>query len=279
VPDLYTPHRDTIEAALAYACRTHRLGSDAADEFRSWARVRLLDNDQAVLRKFQGRSTLRTYLVTVVQRLYLDWRNAEWGKWRPSAEARRLGHLAVELERLVLRDDLPLVEAAQTLVARGLASAGQCEALWTRLPQRPQRRRISEARLAALPGAARATDEVDDAERRAEATRVAAALDRALLALPPADRVLLQLRYWSGVTVARIALLTGEPQRALYRRYDRLTAELRRQLEAQGVSATALADVIGRIDAPDRPEDDLAAALGIRGSRPSHLPKPGGDHD
>ena len=89
--DLFSQHLETIESTLAHTCRVHRLAPDAASEFRSWATVRLLDHDQAVLRKFQGRSSLRTFLITVVQRLFLDWRNAEWGKWRPTADARRLG--------------------------------------------------------------------------------------------------------------------------------------------------------------------------------------------
>jgi len=76
--DFYTTHAAVIESALAQATRSHRLAPDAADEFCSWARLRLLDHDQAILRKFAGRSQFRTFLITVVQRLYLDWRNAEW---------------------------------------------------------------------------------------------------------------------------------------------------------------------------------------------------------
>ena len=182
--DFYTPHKDTIEAALAAACRSHRLAPDVADEFCSWARLRLLDHDQAILRKFEGRSTLRTFLLTVVQRLYLDWRNAEWGKWRPSADAQRIGPVAIELERLVLRDRLSYSEAAQTLAARGLATEPACDAVWVRLPQRPRRRRVAEAALAGLPAHGQASDGVDDDEREAEAQRVGAALEQALLDLP-----------------------------------------------------------------------------------------------
>ena len=40
-----------------------------------------------------------------------DWRNARWGKWRPSAEARRQGALATHLERLMRRDGLTFEEA------------------------------------------------------------------------------------------------------------------------------------------------------------------------
>ncbi len=280
-PDLYTPHNDTIEAALAFTCRVNRLPADAGDEFRSWARLRLLDNGQAILRKFQGRSSLRTYLLTVVQRLYLDWRNAEWGKWRPSAEARRLGEVAVELERLVQRDRLAFSEAVQTLAARGLATAEESEAMWRRLPRRPHRRRVDDQALAAVPADGTAGDRIDADELDAAATRIAVALEAALMALPPADRVLLQLRYWSGVTVSRIAVLTGEDQKALYRRFDRLAADLRRQLEAQGIRGPSLAEVLGRMDATLTPVDEreFASILESVGGRPSTPVDPGDDHE
>jgi RNA polymerase sigma factor (sigma-70 family) len=272
--DLYTPHKDTIEAALAAACRTHRLAPDVADEFCSWARLRLLDHDQAILRKFEGRSSLRTFLLTVVQRLYLDWRNAEWGKWRPSAEAQRLGPVAIELERLVLRDRLSYGEAAQTLAARGLATEAVCDAVWVRLPQRPRRRRVAEAALAGLPAHGQASDGVDHDEEDAEAQRVGEALERALLDLPPTDRLLIQLRYWSGFQVSRIARLTGEDQKALYRRFERLTAQLKQSLGAQGVSASSIAAV-----ARSLADVSGEAAPGTFAAGPSTGMSTGGDHD
>ena len=249
--DFYTTHAAVIESALAQASRSHRLAPDAADEFCSWARLRLLDHDQAILRKFAGRSQLRTFLITVVQRLYLDWRNAEWGKWRPTAEARRLGLVAIELERLVLRDSLVYDEAAQTLAARGIATADDCERVWVQLPRRPRRKRVDEDDMAALPSPLSASETVDDDEARAEATAMCAALARALNALPPADQVLLQLRFFAGHTVARIAALTGADQKALYRRFDLLKSGLRARLETEGLSREALAKLTGRFESPD----------------------------
>ena len=88
------------------------------------------------------------------------------------------------------------------------------------------------------------------------------ALARALAALPSADRLILQLRYWSGHTVARIAVLTGADQKALYRRFDKLSADLRRRLEAEGLSGHALAAVTGRFsDANDESSTEPAEVL------------------
>lgn len=279
--DLYTTHAETIESALAHTCRAHRLTPDAADEFASWARLRLFDNEQAILRKFEGRSKLRTFLITVVQRLYLDWRNAEWGKWRPTAEARRLGTVAIELERLVLRDRHTYDEAAQTLAARELATPAECERLWVQLPRRPRRKRVDEEDMAALPGSSVASESIDEDEARSEAAVIADALSRAIKALAPSDRVLLQLHFWAGHTVARIAVLTGGDQKALYRRFDKLKAELRRRLEAEGVNPRSLAGVVGRLETLEDAGDDCAAAsagVGIVTARPSTERSTGGEH-
>jgi RNA polymerase sigma factor (sigma-70 family) len=272
----YTTHADTIESALAHTCRAHRLTPDAADEFASWARLRMLDHDQAILRKFEGRSKLRTFLITVVQRLYLDWRNAEWGKWRPTAEARRLGTVAIELERLVLRDQLSYDEAVQTLGARQVATPADCERRWVQLPRRPRRKRVDEEDIARLPGSSSASESVDGDEERAEATAMCEALARVLAALAPADRNLLQMRYWSELTVARIAILTGENQKALYRRFDRLTADLRRSLEAEGLSGASLAALEGRFETVAN--IPMEVAVGTLPAGPSHSKSTGGEH-
>lgn len=278
--DLYSAHAETIESALAHACRVHRLVPDVADEFCSWARVKLLDNDQAILRKFQHRSAIRTFLITVVQRLYLDWRNAEWGKWRPTADARRFGDVGIELERLVLRDQLTYDEAVQTLVSRDVATRERCDTVWAQLPRRPRRKRADEAEVDVLASPLRASDALEAEASDALALDVNHALTRALATLPPADRVILQMRYWSGQTVARIATLTGENPKALYRRFERLAAELRRQLEADGVSATVLETITGRFGGGDT-EVMMAVepvSTGNAKPRPSTLTSTGGEH-
>lgn len=283
--DLYTTHAEIIESALAHTCRAHRLTPDVADEFASWARLRLFDNDQAILRKFEGRSKLRTFLITVVQRLYLDWRNAEWGKWRPSAEARRVGTVAIELERLVLRDSHTYDEAVQTLVARELATPAECDHVWTQLPRRPRRKRVNEEDMATIAGPSAASELVDDDQARAEASAAVEALSRALKALSPSDQLLVQMHFWGGKTVARIASLTGDNQKTLYRRLDKLKVELRKRLETDGVSAGMLSSLAAGFDSdgdgPAAGQDENAEGppgMGTVNTRPSTEVSTGGEH-
>jgi RNA polymerase sigma factor (sigma-70 family) len=252
--DLYLVHADVIESVLRYSSRSHHLSADDADEFSSWARLRLLDHDQAILRKFGGRSAVRTFLVSVVERLFLDWRNHEWGKWRPTSEARRLGQLAIELERLVLRDGTEWVTAVEILLQSGVApSAAECDRVWARLPRHPRRQRVDAERLVEQPSALPAADPVEVGEHRARDTAILAALDDAVGSLPASDRVLIQLRYWSGVKVSQIAATTGLDQKQLYRRFDKIWADLRDRLAQAGVTVADLAGPLTHFDLGDGP--------------------------
>ena len=49
-PDPYTQHADVIEAALSYACRMHRLTTDACEEFGSWARLKIIGSSTQIAR-------------------------------------------------------------------------------------------------------------------------------------------------------------------------------------------------------------------------------------
>lgn len=83
-PEIYLANRELIDDAIAAVCRRRRLVPEEADEFGSDARLHLIKDDYAVLRAFQGRSSFRTFIIAVLSHLFLDWRNARWGKWRPS---------------------------------------------------------------------------------------------------------------------------------------------------------------------------------------------------
>ena len=92
-----------IDDVAGQVCRRHRLSAAEADDFQSEVRLHFIERNYEVLRKFEGRCALSTYVNVVVQRVFLDFRNRMWGRWRPSTEARRLGPNAILIERLVSR--------------------------------------------------------------------------------------------------------------------------------------------------------------------------------
>lgn len=232
-----------IRQLLRSTARRHRLTECERQDFESWIWLRLVDNDFHVIRRFQGRSSFATYLRVVLQRSMLDYRAAKWGKWRPSAHARRQGPRAVTLERLISRDGVPPEVAAARL------NAGASE-----LPPRqsgPRRRFYEPVELTVdilAPQETSPDERVLSAERRGTARTVTRALARCLAGIPRSDRRLLWLRYGAKLTVSQIAIRLGEDQRALYRKFVRLHQAVRRGLESSGITWAELAGVIGASD-------------------------------
>src|SRR3954467_3768557 len=113
--EFYKQHL-TIIAQIAHAvCRRNGVDDHDAEDFASDIRLKLCDDDYAVIRKFQGKSGFVTYLTVVINKAFLDHRRRIWGKWTPSAQAKRLGGVAVLLETLVYRDSQSFDAACQIL--------------------------------------------------------------------------------------------------------------------------------------------------------------------
>jgi DNA-directed RNA polymerase specialized sigma24 family protein len=111
---LFEENLVAIDRAIARVCREARLDGPNAEDFASSARLGLLADDCAILRKFEGRSSLPTYLTIVVRRLFYDERRSE-GRWYTSAEAQRRGPAAVQLERLTVHERRSFSDAAETV--------------------------------------------------------------------------------------------------------------------------------------------------------------------
>jgi RNA polymerase sigma factor for flagellar operon FliA len=236
--DLFQSQLPLIEGVIRFVVRRHRLGVSEAEEFAAHVRLKLIDDDYQILRRFCERSSLRTYLSTVVERLFLDYRIHQWGKWRPSAEARRGGPLAVRLEALLYKDGLPFQQAVEVLLVseRVPATRAEIEALGARLPPRTPRRIVGEDAIGDLPVSGAVADSAVLArEAAAVAARTRAALGVALSHLPPQDRVVVQLHFGEGLTIADVARALHVDQKPLYRQLERALASLRTSLAVQGI--------------------------------------------
>jgi RNA polymerase sigma factor (sigma-70 family) len=227
-----------------------------------------MEDDYRILRKYEGRSSLATFLTVVLSNLLFDRRSVERGRWRASAEAERLGETAVLLEKLTVRDGrsideaLPIVRAADPAATR----AG-LERLAARLPEPQRRPRVVE--LDALPEVAVASPEsadarVHDAEVRRTSERTAHVLRDGLAECSDEDRLLLRLRFGSSMSIADISRVLHVPQRPLYRQVERLLERLRRRLTAMGIRAASIEELIGARAF----EHDLG--LETRGTEPVH---------
>ena len=239
----------TIQRIVTSLCRRHRLGGDEAEDFASWVHLKLLENDCAIFRKFRGESSIATYLTVVVSMLFRDYRVEHWGRWRPSAVARRLGPLAVRLEYLVYCQEFRLEQAGEMLRTSGGADLSDRELaeVLAQLPPRGQPRPVlvdSDA-LAAAPAERAADQEVEEREEEDERRETRHALFRAMERLDPEDRLILRLCFWEEMSVADIARGLNLPQKPLYRRIERALLQLRRELESGGLSRERVRGLLG----------------------------------
>ena len=235
--ELFESELPMVREVIAYICRRRRLPRDEAEDFRSWTFLKLMDNDYAILRKFEGRASLRTYLTVVIERLSIDYQISRWGKWRPSARAIDLGPEAVELDSLLFRDGYSVHEAVQLLLSRGKTSLAEDALLGiaSQLPARPRRALTAlPASLAAETGAA--DRGILERERAAECRKLREALGQAFQGLSEEDRLIARLRFVNGLPPNQIASALSLPVKDLYRRIEHLKKRLRKRLEEGGIT-------------------------------------------
>lgn len=238
-----------IDRIIASVARRHGLEGDEADDFASWVKAKLIENGYAAIQKFQDRSSIATYLSAVIANLFRDYRTQQWGRWRSSAAALKLGTLAVRLEMLLYRDGHTVGQAIQVLRSTGATDLSDREIaeLAARLPARVSARvhpPVDAASVASAETAQQADAELWRAEQTQEWAAACGTLERALASLPPDDQLILRLRYWEGFTVAEIARTLRVDQKPLYRRIDHALGRLRGLLEAEGLDGACVADFL-----------------------------------
>lgn len=244
---LLETHYDLIQRKLLHLSRRSGLPEHEAEEFRSWALFKLVEDDSRILASWEGRSSFPTFLTVVLVNLVRDYRIQVWGKWRPTAAARRRGPEAVLLERLHVRDSLPLEEAIERMrTEHGVSlSRDELERMATALPRRSERRRVGEEELLRITVDGQVESRIEEAERSRTEEQLRVLLAPLLQSLPNEDRLLLKLHFWDGLSMAAISPLLGRPQRELYSVRDRCLKKLRRKLEEAGLSPERVRALLG----------------------------------
>jgi RNA polymerase sigma factor (sigma-70 family) len=238
-----------IERVIAWVCARRCLRGADGEDFSSTVKLRLIENDYDILGRFEGRSSLKTYLTAVVNRLYLDYQTQRFGKWRPSAEARRLGPVALRLEALLYRDGLTFEEARGVLQTdfQVAESREALHELSLKVPRRISRRAASSTEQE-LPSTEGGHSSVERAERQILAERTFLVLRKALGRLPARDRIVLRMHVEGGLSVADVARALGEEQKALYRRRDAAFKQLRVDLAAEGIGGGDARELLSTLD-------------------------------
>jgi RNA polymerase sigma factor (sigma-70 family) len=239
---------DAINRIVAFACRRNRLEGADADDFAGTVRLRLVENDYKIVRSFQGRSSFVAYMSVVIQRMLLDQRIHEWGKWHASAEAQRLGETAVRVERLLYRDGRTENEILQILHHdEPMLTRERLSEMISRLPPREARRRVVDIGEAETVSDVRETaqENILENDRRRTAATISKLVRKFISVLPDDDRLLLQLRFESGMTIAEIARAMHLEQKPLYRRLEKHFRRLREELAQSGIQRQDIESLVG----------------------------------
>jgi len=227
-----------LTEVVSRVARRNRLRHGDAQDFAQSVHLRLLERNYDVLSKFSGGSSLKTFLTTVVQRMLLDWRSSAYGRWRPSAAARRLGREAILLEGLIYRDGQSATTAIEMLRSGGCRSTSEAlHDVLRQLPVRIRPRLVCEDVLESMADP-RGCDWAHVHEADLARQRIRTALAKALLQLPLEDRRLLVLRYVNGQSVQKVARCAQVDPRVLYRRFEKLLRQLRSHIRDHSLRAS-----------------------------------------
>ena len=256
----FLDHLALIDQVVRGVGRRYRLSPDDVEELKADIHAKLIDHDYEVLRKFQNRCTLRTYLATVVLRHFLDERNSDWGKWRSSVEAKRRGKVAMLLERLTTRDGMPFEQAVTVLQTnhRVTHTVAELREMYEAFPQRTPRHFVGDESLAGEASVLRADDAMTAREAGDQAAWIRSVLAEAMTGLVAQDQILVKMLFRDAMKVSQVARLLKLEQKPLYRRIDSVRRTLREALEAQGVRREDVLALTGRpnVDWEGNSEDE-----------------------
>ncbi len=229
------------DVILFHGCRG-RLSPLEREEFRSFAIEKLLESDCARLRKFEGRSSLRSFVSVVVADLLVDWESLAKRR-RPSSPANRFAPEGVWLERY-LGGGYRVSEAIERVKAnhRSPLSEDELFHIVLRLPPRRSRPlQVAESLADDLGSDADSPERLFEArDENASRARIEEELLRALSTLSREERIYVQMRFEDGSKINEIAKAFHLPEKSFYRRFQRTLRRLRRELESSGVDAGCL---------------------------------------
>lgn len=99
--EFFLTHLPLIKKVVAQTCRRCNLKKEEGEELLSEVQDKIMADDYAVLRKLEGKDNLKSYLTIAIKNQMRDFQNHLWGKWRHSETAKRLGPMAMHLEKLL----------------------------------------------------------------------------------------------------------------------------------------------------------------------------------
>jgi RNA polymerase sigma factor (sigma-70 family) len=246
--DFFLRHLEVINRAIHASCRRASLRDEEWDDFASHLKLKLIEDDYAVIRKYERRSSFMAFISVVIQRALLDYRIAQWGKWHASMQARRLGDVGVTIEAILVRDGKTVDEALPALLRRWPElTRDRVREMLDTLPARTLRPRdvsLDEA-ADAIGATAQSIDEAAfEADRLDLSRRIGAVVRETMNDLDEYSRAIFRLRFQGGMSVADISRTLKIDQKPLYRKIQRVLVAFRERLEEAGITSDAAMEVL-----------------------------------
>ena len=246
--EFFLANRAEIERAVRFEAGRARLSPEDAEDLQSSVDLRLIENDYAVVRNFKGGCAFATYIVTIARHILADQRMHDFGRFRPSAEAKRLGDPGILLEQLLYRDQKTFDEALAVVLQHHAVTREEVAAMAARLRLRPRSPRPRAVSIDEVIEPAIDPDTVEkqaiDHEREARAAAINRIVEDALARVPLQERVAFRLRLRvppvSGADIARMLHLD---QKRLYRRLEAIEKRLGKVLRDSGVTREEILDL------------------------------------
>lgn len=243
-----------IEAATNAVCARRGIFSDDAEEFSSHVKLKLIENDYRIISSFEGKSSLRTYLHTVINRLFIDLKRHEQKRWRASEGAKRMGEIAVKLEELICKQSYPFEEAYTILCTNNNMTTpinrDEAYEIALKLRERtpvPHNKNDEEA-LSRTP-----SDGIhpDEAILKKEFSKTKTALEEVVSEIEsditPEDRLMLKMKFKDNFKVSEIARGLSLERVKVDRRIKSILTDFKKEILKRGFNINDVMDAINNL--------------------------------
>jgi len=244
-PETFLKSAETLKRIEA-VCKRRFHDENDADECFNHVIDGLSDSDYRRLRSYKGKSSLNTYVYTLINSLVSDFKRKRYGRKRIPKVVSRLGALAEAVYRLICWEGFSLSEAYDITVIEGLYEGTQEEFLKETDPVREAPCR-ENPRFSSLddPSSGSPTHMVEsgaspleslmeklDGEGRITAVRIIREITEQL---PDQDVLLLKLVYGSDLPLTRVEKVIGMKKGTARKRLKTLLTKYRERLLTEGI--------------------------------------------
>jgi len=249
-----------IDQAIKCICRRHNLPVEEAEEFAAETRYKLVENDYKIVREFKGKSSIKTYLFTVINRLFIDKKRASQGRWRASEKAKQLGNVAIKLDELLHKDNYSLEEAYRMLQINYnvTLSEEELDRIFHKINKERTPRIKEECEdeiVSAIPDPGMRPDEEVEKKKLEKATeKLSVLVDEISGTLDENDRLALKMKFQDDHSISAISRCLGISRSNIEKRLKGILHEFKKRiLASEGINQNDVAEIIDGFEDHERP--------------------------